>query len=76
MAAPSIPRQSTSSVPFEDQKSSDLHGIHAEKISVHEEPTKNQGDYSGAAAKTDPAEIALVRKLDRRIMVLFHMPQT
>ncbi|EXF80931.1 hypothetical protein CFIO01_03439 [Colletotrichum fioriniae PJ7] len=26
------------------------------------------GDYSGAHEKTDPAEIALVRKLDRRIM--------
>ncbi|KAL5439227.1 hypothetical protein PMIN07_010712 [Paraphaeosphaeria minitans] len=26
------------------------------------------GDYSGAATKTDPAEIALVRKLDFRIM--------
>ncbi|KAF9874419.1 hypothetical protein CkaCkLH20_07982 [Colletotrichum karsti] len=26
------------------------------------------GDYSGAAEKADPAEIALVRKLDRRIM--------
>jgi len=25
-------------------------------------------DYSGAAAKTDPKEIALVRKLDYRIM--------
>lgn len=27
------------------------------------------GDYSGAGEKTDPVEIALVRKLDRRIMV-------
>jgi hypothetical protein len=27
-----------------------------------------QGDYSGAIAKTDKAEIALVKKLDRRIM--------
>jgi hypothetical protein len=26
------------------------------------------GDYSGAIAKTDPKEIALVKKLDRRIM--------
>ena len=25
-------------------------------------------DYTGAIAKTDPEEIALVRKLDRRIM--------
>lgn len=28
----------------------------------------NQGDYSGATGKTDKAEIALVRKLDTRIM--------
>ncbi|GJD04744.1 MFS transporter [Colletotrichum higginsianum] len=27
------------------------------------------GDYSGAEEKTDPVEIALVRKLDRRIML-------
>lgn len=27
-----------------------------------------EGDYSGAVAKTDPKEIALVRKLDTRIM--------
>ena len=26
------------------------------------------GDYSGAVAKSDPKEIALVRKLDMRIM--------
>ncbi|KAL1626854.1 hypothetical protein SLS56_006671 [Neofusicoccum ribis] len=37
---------------------------------MHVEKTGNtvQGDYSGAAEKTDPVEIALVRKLDRRIM--------
>jgi hypothetical protein len=28
----------------------------------------NQGDYSGAVKKTNVAEIALVRKLDKRIM--------
>jgi hypothetical protein len=28
----------------------------------------NGADYSGAVAKTDPEEIALVRKLDTRIM--------
>lgn len=34
-----------------------------------DEPEKTQlGDYSGAVAKTDKAEIALVRKLDMRIM--------
>jgi hypothetical protein len=27
-----------------------------------------RGDYAGAVAKTDPAEIALVRKMDWRIM--------
>ena len=31
------------------------------------EKSKNR-DYAGAAAKTDPAEIRLVRKLDRRIL--------
>ncbi|KAL1874749.1 hypothetical protein VTK73DRAFT_226 [Phialemonium thermophilum] len=31
-------------------------------------PERPVGDYSGAVAKTDPAEIALVKKLDRRIM--------
>lgn len=38
---------------------------------MHVEKTGNtvQGGYSGAAEKTDPVEIALVRKLDRRIMV-------
>jgi hypothetical protein len=28
-------------------------------------------DYTGAEAKTDPAEIALVRKIDWRLMVCF-----
>lgn len=28
-----------------------------------------KGDYSGATQKTDPVEIRLVRKLDRRILV-------
>jgi hypothetical protein len=36
--------------------------------SVDEKAQRNHGDYSGAVAKTDPAEIRLVRKLDRRIM--------
>lgn len=34
-------------------------------------PENVQRDYSGAAAKTDPAEIALVRKLDWNILVCF-----
>ena len=29
---------------------------------------REDADYSGAVSKTDPAEIALVRKLDWRIM--------
>lgn len=33
-----------------------------------DEKNQAQGDYSGATPKTDPAEIALVRKLDRRIL--------
>lgn len=28
----------------------------------------SDADYTGAVAKTDPAEIALVKKLDRRVM--------
>ena len=41
---------------------------------VHDEPEKavptvDKVDYSGAHAKTDPKEIALVKKLDRWIMV-------
>ena len=29
---------------------------------------ESKGDYSGAVAKTDKVEIALVKKLDRRIL--------
>jgi hypothetical protein len=29
----------------------------------------DNADYTGAEAKTDPTEIALVRKIDRRLMV-------
>jgi hypothetical protein len=39
-----------------------------------EKDTPAGADYTGAVAKTDPAEIALVRKLDMRIMpALFAM---
>lgn len=46
---------------------------HAEHIEDFDDPEKPQApaarqDYSGAAEKTDPVEIALVRKLDRWIM--------
>ncbi|OAA55752.1 Major facilitator superfamily domain, general substrate transporter [Cordyceps fumosorosea ARSEF 2679] len=40
--------------------------VHAEGIDLKESPAAV--DYSGAAAKTDPAEIRLVRKLDMWIM--------
>lgn len=41
-----------------------------------EKPAKVAGvvDYTGAAAKSDPAEIKLVRKLDFRIMVSQRKP--
>jgi hypothetical protein len=64
MAAPA--RLSASS---KDMKPSELEAIHDEKMLEQDEPVNPRGDYSGAAAKTDPAEIALVRKLDRMIMV-------
>jgi hypothetical protein len=46
--------------------------LQVDDISTSEKDLKTSdakgGDYSGAVAKTDPAEIALVRKLDMRIM--------
>lgn len=33
--------------------------------------TLENSDYTGAEAKTDPAEIALVRKIDWRLMVCY-----
>ena len=51
-----------------DSKKSAESIIHEEK--QMEGPTATAvDDYSGAVAKTNPAEIALVRKLDRMIMV-------
>ena len=47
-----------------------LHPINT-NASYDEEDLKRSGervDYSGAHEKTDPAEIALVKKLDRYIM--------
>jgi hypothetical protein len=50
--------------------------VHDEKsVAKHyeEDPVKpgvlENADYTGAEAKTDPAEIALVRKIDWRLMV-------
>ncbi|KAH7121310.1 major facilitator superfamily domain-containing protein [Dendryphion nanum] len=47
--------------------------LHVDDIALKEQNMKAvssspQGDYSGAIAKSDPKEIALVRKLDMRIM--------
>ncbi|KAM0323241.1 hypothetical protein ACHAQA_008832 [Verticillium albo-atrum] len=42
--------------------------IHDEKMAQANAAIVEGGDYSGATAKTDPAEIKLVRKLDRMIM--------
>ena len=57
-------------------KSLDTSSVEKPKMASHEEdpeiPMKaqpqDQGDYAGAVTKTDPLEIALVRKLDIRIM--------
>lgn len=47
----------------------DVHKVSIENIENFKEQDTTSGDYAGAAAKTDPVEIALVRKLDWRIMV-------
>lgn len=49
-----------------DQKIKNSHFEYANSILVADQ--KEQGDYSGATAKTSPEEIRLVRKLDMRIM--------
>lgn len=47
--------------------------LHVDDVASSEKDFKQEApvegaDYTGAAAKTDPAEIALVRKMDYRIM--------
>lgn len=47
--------------------------LHVDDVASSEKDLKQDvpvegADYSGAVAKSDPAEIALVRKLDMRIM--------
>lgn len=42
---------------------------HIEAKTIDEKADLQNRDYAGAVAKTDPNEIRLVRKLDRRIMV-------
>lgn len=41
---------------------------YVENTAVENHKLEDGGDYSGAVAKTDPKEIALVKKLDIRIM--------
>ncbi|KAM0281995.1 hypothetical protein ACHAO9_010476 [Fusarium lateritium] len=66
MTAPAESRLSASS---RDKKPIDgFDTVHDEKVFEQNEAQDLRGDYSGAADKTDPAEIALVRKLDRMIM--------
>jgi hypothetical protein len=43
-------------------------GLGDPELNVKEAHTPPLGDYSGAIAKDDPAELTLVRKLDWRIM--------
>jgi hypothetical protein len=52
----------------QDEKSTAHFG---EKTEIHDvKPVAvENADYTGAEAKTDPAEIALVRKIDWRLMV-------
>ena len=52
-----------------EQDSSKMAIQHIDSQMVEEVNEKNANrDYAGAAAKTDPAEIRLVRKLDYRIL--------
>lgn len=60
------------SVASKDLKTTEVKDGYEDKLSEHVDivkPVAPAGDYSGAAKKSDPAEIALVRKLDRMIMV-------
>jgi hypothetical protein len=41
---------------------------HMEETTMNNDEKNKRSDYSGAVQKTDAAEIALVRKLDMRIM--------
>jgi hypothetical protein len=62
---------------YETTKPSDAEKDHVEVSSISSkkddvvggEVVEPKGDYSGAAKKTDPVEIRLVRKLDRRLLV-------
>lgn len=58
-------------VPITDPEKNSV--LHVDDVASSEKDLKVDApvegtDYTGAVAKTDPAEIALVRKLDYRIM--------
>lgn len=66
MAAESETLSRKTSVASKDKKAVEIEGpVGGEEKTA----SPGGGDYSGAAKKTDPAEIALVRKLDRMIML-------
>lgn len=65
-----VPTDASMSNPSKDAKpDAGFEAVHDEKVLEHNDVHNHRGDYSRAANKTDPAEIALVRKLDRMIMV-------
>lgn len=65
-----VPPEASMSNPSKDAKpDAGFEAVHDEKVLEQNEVHNHRGDYSGATTKTDPAEIALVRKLDRMIMV-------
>lgn len=49
-------------------RTSEVEDLNVSKVDADNATTTGQADYSGAVAKTDETEIALVRKLDWRIM--------
>ena len=64
-----LPDQSSTAMDIEKQQV--LHAERTNSLMGGEDPkgAPVAVDYSGAAAKTDPEEIRLVKKLDRWIMV-------
>lgn len=73
MAALEDHRRSSSPTPSKYNKSIQLENVTTQKGHNGDNLIVEGADYSGAARKTDPAEIALVRKLDRMIMVCLYM---
>ncbi|KAF7554814.1 hypothetical protein G7Z17_g2669 [Cylindrodendrum hubeiense] len=68
MAAPEDRRNSSSPAPSKHPQPIQLENVLTEDGQKGDGLIVQGGDYSGAAGKTDPAEIALVKKLDRMIM--------